>query len=380
MRDLHGNFTTPRGLFFVLAGDHNFAITRAAGTRHRVTRGATGITHRFNVSCLVVDHNSSALHNRCPLRASLLYRIARTRGNCGVSNSVLYPCFHRNKHFALSGIRCIHCNTRLIPYNRARFTGSRAFNCRTDGLYRCVRRGANNGIHTKSIAYVSLRDLHTVSFSNVRTRLLTIRSCNRIVIGTITSYSIGIFTITLCHTVTGNHRFAVHDTTTLIGTVNGVSSRPLLAQRGVIARRDGTNNVVIINDRAGGAATRLRRLGGMRNVRFVRVSDSGILIPNRLRGGTTTVITRYSRRVTGNVAYYISAGHIILALPSSAPRTTLIHDITVDSTLRDYINELATSPTFIITGNNVADDSINIGTLHIGYTGILNRVQPNVPM
>lgn len=367
-RKLHSR--TP--VFFILAGAHTLDPARTRRIAHRIYRGlGRTVTLRKLRSFLIIDQSSSALHNRCPVRAS----IVTTRLN-PFSTRFLIPTFFRNKHVAHSDHRCLVMSNMPAPIRRARFTGSSIFNCDADCLPSCITRGATNHVPTRTIRHFALTSVHDNSLS----QLVALTSGIYYTISNRARTSLSRFTRSLLTTTTRNGHFLFHDTTDVLATLTTLPPRPVSTSRVHSCIHNKIPKTVVINSRIRGAARRLRYL--LRRPKIINIRISITRLQSNKPSTQRTLLSRALGRITRtrglNGIPIVCADHRRLAF--SAIRTQLTFNARISDLLVSVLQNLPRSVNFLVDGKNVASGSALDANLTLGATQLLKRVLPKMSM
>ncbi len=376
--DLRSAFEEPSCLIYLLTNSRALPAPEVAvmyGTiSSRIQRLAVEMGWQFSL----IHRSDSTLRGHYPLESEATRSSLQLSAGYRFDGEILIPFFAEGGRFTRDDIHWVQEPGRWVPAAETEFAQDATFGYSNSNLRQWVEEKTAGRVQANQVQSISLELLRQSGSLAVRDLLLSAAGFGHFVVNALDYSDLRTFTHGLLLAEQAGKRFLVRSAASFVKVRGGISDRPLLTGRELLADRTG-GGLVIVGSHVVKTTRQLQQACQLPGVQGIELSVPRLLTEEReselervsnlcaegQAGGLTTIV--YTSRRLQTVVNAVSEANLDIARSVSAALVRLV-------------SELPTAPAFLLAKGGITSSDIATEALLIKRALVLGQIRPGIPV
>ncbi|MGI6357885.1 MAG: four-carbon acid sugar kinase family protein [Bacillota bacterium] len=375
--DLRSAFAEPSRLVYLLTNSRALPASKVAvmyGTiSSRIHRLATETGWQFSI----IHRSDSTLRGHYPLESEATQSSLQQAGY-RFDGEILIPFFAEGGRFTRDDIHWVQEPDRWVPAAETEFAKDATFGYTQSNLKQWIEEKTAGRVQANQVQSISLELLRQAGSLAVRDLLLSGGGFGHYVVNALDYDDLRTFTLGLLLAEQAGKRFLVRSAASFVKVRGGISDRPLLTGRELLANRTG-GGLVVVGSHVAKTTTQLQQACQLPGVQAIELS-----VPRLLSGGRERELERASNLCAEGLASgrttIVYTSRRLQTVVNAISEANLDISRSVSAALVRLVSELPTAPAFLVAKGGITSSDIATEALLVKRALVWGQIRPGIPV
>lgn len=377
---IRAGFAEKEKLFYILTNSRGMTAAETAAVHREIAETTAAVSRASGKPYLFLSRSDSTLRGHYPLETQLL-REGMERGGLAVDGEILAPFFREGGRFTIGNVHYVLQGGELVPAAQTEFARDKTFGYTNSAIPEYIEEKTGGAYRAADVACVSLDSLRAMDFDGIEAQLMAVRDFGKVCLNAVDDCDLKVFCVALYRAMRRGKRFLFRTAAGLVKVMGGVSDRPLLTRRDMVARETRYGGVVVVGSHTQKTTAQLGELLRLENVVPVAFDSDRVLDGDEAFYAEVDRCVRAEEEIirSGRTAVCYTS-RTLLSLENDTKESALRRSVKISDGVQSLVARLRVTPAFVIAKGGITSSDVGVKALSVRRARVMGQIRPGIPV